>query len=153
MYSVCSAGNCCIHPGINEQPCSHAGLTGYVDATHDLQRASSQFDKFPRVKVLFAQLNRIDTRVHRLRNMIEQQSHALIVTGGKLSAIGYVVEKQFSTLTEQSACDATLRDIFASFNHVTAGELVVQLIQLLLIAIPIANISWTITHDGLGRET
>src|SRR5690242_4763730 len=34
----------------------------------------------------------------------------------------------------------------------TAGELGVQIIQLLLIAIPIASISWTITHEEIFRE-
>lgn len=34
----------------------------------------------------------------------------------------------------------------------TAGELGVQIIELLLIAIPIASISWTITHEEVFRE-
>ena len=34
----------------------------------------------------------------------------------------------------------------------TAAELGVQIIQLLLIAIPIASISWTITHEEIFRE-
>jgi hypothetical protein len=34
----------------------------------------------------------------------------------------------------------------------TAGELGVQIVQLLLIAIPIASISWTITHEEIFRE-
>ena len=33
-----------------------------------------------------------------------------------------------------------------------AGELGVQIIQMLLIAIPIASISWTITHEEIFRE-
>lgn len=35
---------------------------------------------------------------------------------------------------------------------VTAGELGIQIIELLLIAIPIASISWTITHEEVFRE-
>ena len=34
----------------------------------------------------------------------------------------------------------------------TAGELGVEIIKLLLIAIPIASISWTITHEEVFRE-
>jgi hypothetical protein len=34
----------------------------------------------------------------------------------------------------------------------TAGELGVQIIELLLIAIPVASISWTITHEEVFRE-
>jgi hypothetical protein len=34
----------------------------------------------------------------------------------------------------------------------TAGQLGVQIIELLLIAIPIASISWTITHEEVFRE-
>jgi hypothetical protein len=34
----------------------------------------------------------------------------------------------------------------------TAGELGVQIIELLLIALPIASISWTITHEEVFRE-
>jgi len=34
----------------------------------------------------------------------------------------------------------------------TAGHLGVQIIELLLIAIPIASISWTITHEEVFRE-
>jgi hypothetical protein len=34
----------------------------------------------------------------------------------------------------------------------TAGQLGVQIIELLLIAIPIASISWTITHEEIFRE-
>ena len=34
----------------------------------------------------------------------------------------------------------------------TAGELGLQIIELLLIAIPIASISWTITHEEVFRE-
>jgi hypothetical protein len=34
----------------------------------------------------------------------------------------------------------------------SAGELGVQIIQMLLIAIPIASISWTITHEEVFRE-
>jgi|SRR5579859_1279137 len=35
---------------------------------------------------------------------------------------------------------------------ITAGELGVQIIELLLIAIPISSISWTITHEEVFRE-
>jgi hypothetical protein len=34
----------------------------------------------------------------------------------------------------------------------TAGQLGIQIIELLLIAIPIASISWTITHEEIFRE-
>lgn len=34
----------------------------------------------------------------------------------------------------------------------TAGELGVQIIELLLISLPIASISWTITHEEVFRE-
>ena len=34
----------------------------------------------------------------------------------------------------------------------TAGQLGVQIIEMLLIAIPIASISWTITHEEVFRE-
>jgi hypothetical protein len=34
----------------------------------------------------------------------------------------------------------------------TGGELGVQIIELLLIALPIASISWTITHEEVFRE-
>ena len=34
----------------------------------------------------------------------------------------------------------------------TAGDLGVQIIELLLIALPIASISWTITHEEVFRE-
>jgi len=34
----------------------------------------------------------------------------------------------------------------------TAGQLGVQIIELLLIALPIASISWTITHEEVFRE-
>ena len=34
----------------------------------------------------------------------------------------------------------------------TAGQLGVQVIEMLLIAIPIASISWTITHEEVFRE-
>ena len=37
-------------------------------------------------------------------------------------------------------------------NNMTAGELGVQIIQMLLIAIPIASVSWTITHEEIFRE-
>jgi len=40
----------------------------------------------------------------------------------------------------------------ASLLHMTSGHLTVQIIQLLLIAIPIASISWTITHEEIFRE-
>jgi hypothetical protein len=34
----------------------------------------------------------------------------------------------------------------------TAGELGIEIIQMLLIAIPVASISWTITHEEIFRE-
>jgi hypothetical protein len=34
----------------------------------------------------------------------------------------------------------------------TAGDLGIQVVELLLIAIPIASISWTITHEEIFRE-
>jgi len=40
----------------------------------------------------------------------------------------------------------------ASLLYMTAGQLSVQIIELLLIAIPIASISWTVTHEELFRE-
>ena len=43
-------------------------------------------------------------------------------------------------------------NISASSHDMTAGELGVQIIQLVLIAIPIASISWTITHEEIFRE-
>ncbi|HEX6495987.1 MAG TPA: hypothetical protein VF018_10920, partial [Acidobacteriaceae bacterium] len=38
------------------------------------------------------------------------------------------------------------------FLAMSGGELGVQIIELLLIALPIASISWTITHEEVFRE-
>ena len=40
----------------------------------------------------------------------------------------------------------------SSFFRMTAGQLGIQIIQLLLISLPIAAISWTITHEEILRE-
>jgi hypothetical protein len=42
--------------------------------------------------------------------------------------------------------------VFAFCAHMTSGELGVQIVELLLIALPIASISWTITHEEIFRE-
>jgi hypothetical protein len=47
---------------------------------------------------------------------------------------------------------ATQKPGFGLSPRMTAGELGVQIIELLLIAIPIASISWTITHEEVFRE-
>jgi hypothetical protein len=41
---------------------------------------------------------------------------------------------------------------YGLFLAMTAGELGVQIVELLLIALPIASVSWTITHEEIFRE-
>ncbi len=71
---------------------------------------------------------------------------------GKLATIGYVIEKQSLTLAERARLRCNAPGQFGLSDEMTAGELGVQIIQLLLIAIPIASVSWTITHEEIFRE-
>src|SRR6185312_17084728 len=42
--------------------------------------------------------------------------------------------------------------VFCLFSSMTSGELGLQVVELLLIAIPIAAIAWTVTHEEVFRE-
>jgi len=103
MHSICSARNGCVYSGINKNFCASSGQALNVDNAHILYRASSQLDKLARVKILLAYLNRVDTCAGRSGNAIQQQPQALIALGRELSAIGYVIEKQFLDISRTGA--------------------------------------------------
>lgn len=54
--------------------------------------------------------------------------------------------------SDSATCKCNTAEHFRLFTSMTAGELGVQIIELLLIALPIASISWTITHEEVFRE-
>jgi hypothetical protein len=58
----------------------------------------------------------------------------------------------FSSLDSPITRKCNTAEHFRLFTSMTAGELGVQIIELLLIALPIASISWTITHEEVFRE-
>lgn len=68
----------------------------------------------------------------------------------------YVAALAGMTISKDGVCyrrwGATRATIPASLLLMTAGQLGIQSIELLLIALPIASISWTITHEEVFRE-
>jgi len=120
MNAICSTRNGRIYPRINKNFCFSWGYGLRADMTHNLHGASSQLNKLARRKIPLAYLNRVDTCVGSGGNPIQQQSQTLIALGGKLSAIGYVVEKQFLDINRTGAPTTQRRDVSASSHELSA---------------------------------
>jgi hypothetical protein len=136
MNAVCPNCQCDINPRIDQQLRS--------GSPHANGRLCRQQLKFANRKISLAKLYVIHSGVRGFRNLLEQPPPPIWVIVRELHPIGDVVEKQ-----EISVAAAKLA---ASSRIESPMPLSTQIVWLFVLAIPIASVAWTITHEEVFRE-
>jgi len=145
VHAVRAAGQSDVCPRVDEQPGLGSSQRSFCLLRQLFQRARAQ--------LLFAQLDVIHPGRRTFGDLLEQPALLLSCLSRKLPPIGDVVElrtHRSSIVTASGFPDGG--QLWPRNSPLLKVSLTLQLVWLFVLAIPIAAISWTVTHEEIVRE-